>query len=345
MKKATFTFSHFLSFSLIALLTTAISAGELKASTQEIMVYTSRNEHLVRDIFRQYQEETGVRVRYRTGDPGQLIQTIMAEGENTRADIFMTVDAGNLWFAKERDILREVDSEILQNNIPSHLRDSDNHWFGLSIRARTIVYNSNNVEAQELSTYEALADEKWRRRLCLRTSGKVYNQSLVAMLIHELGLEKAREVVAGWMKNTVEIFSNDTSVLRAVAAGQCDIGIVNTYYYGRLINDNPSLPLKIFWPNQQEDQYGAHVNISGAGILKHSKNVEAAQAFLEWLSSKEAQNKFAQVNLEYAINNNVEQAPLVQSWGDFKHNTSFNLSLAGELQGQAVRLMHEVGYN
>lgn len=329
---------------ILSLLCLVFTLSITHAQEPSLMIYTSRNEHLVKDIFELYQQQTGVKIQYRTGDPGQLIQALLSSRENPPADILMTVDAGNLWFAQSQNLLMPVESEVLSHNIPNHLRDLDQSWFGLSIRARTLVYNTSKIEADQLSSYEDLANEKWKGRLCLRTSRKVYNQSLVAMLIHELGEEKAKEVVQGWVNNAVEIFSNDTSVLRAVAAGQCDIGIVNTYYFGRLLKDQPDLPLKLFWPNQH-DSYGVHVNISGAGVVKNSQNQRAAIDFLEWLSSEKAQQKFAQINLEYAINPEVEQAQEVLSWGDFKQNTSFNLSLAGKLQRRAIKLMHEVNYN
>ena len=326
----------FVAFTLNALL---ISNAYAK---KELVVYTSRKEHLVKDIFKKYSEKTGVEVKYKTGKAPALIQTIKAEGEQTAADIFMTVDAGNLWHAVKEGLLESVKSDKLVKNVPSHLREGDNKWFGLSVRARTIVYNTNKVKESDLSTYEDLADRKWNKKLCLRTSKKVYNQSLVAMLIHELGEEKAKETVKGWVENTVEIFSNDTAVLKAVAAGQCDVGIVNTYYFGRLKKEKPELALKLFWPNQKS--YGVHVNISGAGVVKNSKKKAEAVKFLEWLSSEEAQKEFAQVNMENAILSSVKQSPIVESWGAFKPNTSFKLEKAGQLQKKAIKLMREVKY-
>lgn len=311
-------------------------------SADKLVVYTSRKEHLIKDIFKAYEDKTGIQISYRTGDAGALIQALKAEGFNTTADLFMTVDAGNLWYAKSQGLFRPADSKKLQDAVPAHLRDPDLNWFGLSVRARTLAYNPKNVEDGELESYEDLATDKWKGRLCLRTSKKVYNQSLVAMLIHELGEVRAREVVAGWVDNVVEIFSNDTAVLKAIAAGQCDVGIVNTYYYGRLIKEDPELALKLFWPNQES--YGVHINVSGAGILKHSKNPQAAEKFLEWLASDEAQKSFAQVNMEYPVDPEAPQGELVESWGEFKPNTTFNLSKAGVLQKKALKLMHEVKY-
>lgn len=326
------------------LLIFAMLGSSYTAFSEELVVYTSRKEHLVKDIFKQYTEESGVKVTYKTGKAAALIQTLKAEGTKSPADIFMTVDAGNLWFAGNEGLLEPVSSSKLKRNVPFNLRDEKGLWYGLSVRARTIVYNPKKVGKGELTTYEGLADKNWKGRLCLRTSKKVYNQSLVAMLISELGREKAKSIVKGWVNNAVDIFPNDTAVLKAVAAGQCDAGIVNTYYFGRLIKKDPKLSLKLFWPNQEESNYGVHVNISGAGVLKTSKNKEAAKKFLEWLAGRKAQKSFAQVNMEYPINNMFPESDVTKAWGSFKPNKSFNLSSAGKLQKDAIKLMREVRY-
>tara|TARA_B100000886_G_scaffold335856_1_gene293665 strand:+ start:995 stop:1978 length:984 start_codon:yes stop_codon:yes gene_type:complete len=324
---------------IIALISILIT---FQATSQELVVYTSRKEHLVKPIFDQYTKKTNVKIKYRTGKDGVLIQTIRTEGENTAADILMTVDAGNLWFAKSQNILEKTDSKMLRSNIPPHLRDKDLEWFAFSIRARTIVYHEDRVKPDEIKSYENLASKKWKNRLCLRTSKKVYNQSLVSMLIHELGEEKAKKVVKGWVENAVTITKNDTKLLKAIEAGQCDVGIVNTYYLGRIQKKNPTFPVKIYWPNQST--YGVHINVSGAGIVKNSKNKKEAVKFLEWLSSKEAQSTFAQINLEFPIRQDVGRSPLTDSWGEFTANKNFNLNLAGEYQARSIKLMNEVGY-
>lgn len=227
-------------------------------------------------------------------------------------------------------------------NIPAHLRDPENAWFGLSVRARTIVYNTRKVDPTDLSTYEDLADAKWEKRLCLRTSKKVYNQSLVAMMIAEHGEAESEKVVRGWIANlATDPLSDDTRAMEFVAAGRCDVTLVNTYYYGRLMKKDPNLPLAIFWPNQNNS--GVHVNISGAGITRHSKNEKAAIKLLEYLSSKKAQNLFADVNMEYPVNPEIEPDPVVAAWGSFKQNP-MNIVKAGELQTTAVKLMDRAGY-
>lgn len=310
-------------------------------SASELTVYTSRKEHLVKDIFKQYEKETGTKIKYKTGKAGALIQNLKAESKSPVADIFMTVDAGNLWFASHEGLLEKTESKVLGSNVPDHLKDREQQWFGLSVRARTTVVNSKSFKGSEIS-YEDLATPAWKGKLCLRTSKKVYNQSLIAMLIKMHGYDKAKEIVGGWVKNSVDIFSNDTAVLKAVAAGQCEVGIVNTYYFGRLIKDDPKLPLKIVWPNQKS--YGVHVNVSGAGIVKNSKHQDEAKKFLEWLASAKAQKKFAQVNMEYPILDTAKLASEVEAWGKFKSNLKFNLTDAGKLQAKAIQLAQEVGY-
>jgi iron(III) transport system substrate-binding protein len=235
-----------------------------------------------------------------------------------------------------------VVSNSLQDNVPANLRDPDNRWFGLSIRARTIVYNTARVQPSELSSYEDLAAPKWKGRLCLRTSKKVYNQSLVAMMIARHGEAKTSEILEGWVANLATApFSNDTKTMQAIAAGQCDVGIVNTYYFGRLQKKDPEIKLALFWPNQ--DEAGVHINISGAGITQHAKHRDAAIQLLEWLSSKEAQQQFAALNMEYPVNPKVKPDDLVASWGEFKGD-ELNVALAGQLQTQAIKLMDRAGY-
>jgi iron(III) transport system substrate-binding protein len=311
-------------------------------SADELVVYSARKEHLIQPLFDRYTEETGVSIRYITDSAGPLLQRLKAEGSRTRADMLITVDAGNLWQAAQDGVLASVDSEVLEANVPEHLRDPENRWFGLSVRARTIIYSTERVDPSELSTYEALADPKWQGRLCLRTSKKVYNQSLVATMIARLGEDRTEEIVRGWVSNlAVPPFSNDTKTMEAVAAGQCDVAIVNTYYFGRLQKEDPDIALALFWPNQQSS--GVHVNVSGAGVTAHAPHRDQAVDLLEWLSRPEAQQLFAGLNMEYPVNPRVEPDPLVAAWGEFRADP-INVSEAGRLQEEAVRLMDRAGY-
>ena len=312
------------------------------AFAQEVVVYSARKEHLIKPIFEAYTQNTGVKIRYLTAKAGALVERLKAEGPNTPADMFITVDAGNLWHAAEEGVLSPVTSETLEQNIPAHLRDPQNRWFGLSVRARTIVYNKEKVDLSGLGTYEALGDLKWKGRLILRTSKKVYNQSLVASLIAEHGEATTEEIIRGWVANlAAPPFSNDTKVMEVIAAGLGDVGIVNTYYYGRLMKKKPGLTLALFWPNQNST--GVHVNVSGAGVTAHAKNRKDAVHLLEWLSSEEAQSLFADANMEYPANPRVKPHPVVAAWGEFKANP-VNVAMYGEYQAAAIRLMDRAGY-
>ncbi|HRH81677.1 MAG TPA: Fe(3+) ABC transporter substrate-binding protein [Thiobacillaceae bacterium] len=316
------------------------------ASAAEVVVYSARNEQLIKPLFDAYTRETGVEVKFVTDKEGPLMARLKAEGKNTPADLFLTVDAGNLWQAAQEGLLRPVNSTALKANIPAHLRDPDNEWFGLSVRARTVVFNRNRVKPGELSTYEDLADPKWKGRLCLRTSKKVYNQSLVAMMIWEHGEDQTEQIVRGWVRNlATDPFPDDTKALEAVAAGLCDATLVNTYYFGRLMEKKPNLPLAVFWPNQslKSRDAGVHVNVSGAGVTRHAKHEKEAVRLLEWLSSDKAQNLYADENMEYPANPRVKWDARVTSWGSFKQNL-INVAEAGKLQAKAVMLMDRAGY-
>ena len=309
---------------------------------ETLVVYSARNEQLIKPVFDAYTSATGVEIRFATGEAAVLIERLAAEGRNSPADILMTVDAGELWNASQRGLLRPIESPTLERNIPAHLRDAEGRWFGLSMRARTIAYSTARVDPASLSTYEALAGPEWKGRLCLRTSKKVYNQSLVATMIASRGEPATERIVRGWVGNlATDVFANDTQLLEAIAAGQCDVGIVNSYYYGRILKQRPDFPVKLFWANQGAG--GTHVNISGAGVTATSRNVAAATRFLEWLSAGDAQSHFAAVNMEYPANPAAAVDPLVKSWGEFQPSL-VNMIEAGRLQPAAVRLMDRAGY-
>ncbi len=330
-------------FTAIAALAAAVGlTGCGTGDDSELTVYSARQEHLIKPIFDRFTEETGIPVRYITDSAGPLMERLRSEGERTRADILMTVDAGNLYMAADAGLLRPVDSAVLRERIPEHLRDPEGRWFGYSVRARTIIYHPDRVDPANLESYEGLADRRWRYRLCMRTSQQVYNQSLVATLIAHHGEEHTEETVRGWVANFgADPFSNDTSVLNAIRAGQCDVGVTNTYYLGRLLRENPDLPLAVFWPNQ--DDRGVHINVSGAGITQHAKRPDDALILLEWLAGDEAQALFAALNLEYPAVEGVQWDPIVAGWGEFKADT-INVAEAGRLQRQATMLMDRAGY-
>lgn len=321
------------------------AANSTSEAVEPIVVYSSRNEHLIAPVFDLFTQQTGINIEYATDKAGVLIERIKAEGQNTPADVLITVDAGTLGFAANQGIFQPLNSELVNQQVATYLRDDNDYWTGLSLRARTIVYSSERVQPDQLSSYSALGEPQWQGKLCLRTSKKVYNQSLVAMLIAEQGEAAAEAVVASWVGNlAIDPLSNDTKVMEAIIAGQCDVGIVNTYYFGRLQSKTPDLPLALFWPNQTEgEQSGVHVNVAGAGILKHSKNAAQAKRLIEWLVSDAAQALFAGVNQEYPVNDQVAVDSQVASWGEFKQS-SLPLSQAYVLQPAAVKLMDRAAY-
>ena len=308
----------------------------------ELTIYTSRQPQLIEPIVEKFTLETGIKVNFLSGNAQELMERIDVEGDTSPADIFMTVDAGVLWQAAERDIFKSTNSKILEENIPSYLRDPEKRWFGLSKRARTIVYSNDQFNDNDFSTYEDLADPKWKGKLCLRTSKKVYNRSLMASMIDTYGFEKAKEVVTGWISNlATEVFSNDTNALKAVSSGQCGLTIVNTYYLARLLDDPQYNNLTLFWANQNDR--GVHINISGAGIVKTSKNKEAATLLLEYLSSEEAQDFYASANKEYPVLAGAMVHESIKDWGEFTED-NINVGKLGTLQKEAVFLAQEVGY-
>lgn len=318
------------------------ASGVQSANTDSVTVYSSRKEHLIKPLFEAFTKDTGIKVDYLTGKGGALIERLKLEGKNTKADMFMTVDAGNLWYAGTQGLFQETQTEALKSNIPSYLRDPEGLWTGLSIRARTIVYSTDRVNPSELSTYENLSSPQWEDKLCLRTSKKIYTKSLVASVIHNHGEDKAGNIISGWVNNLAATpNAKDSHVMNAILSGQCDVGLVNTYYFGRLIAKNPDAPLKLFWANQ--DTTGVHVNVSGAGVTKHAANAQGATQLLEWLSSAKAQAIYGSLNKEYPANQNVASDDVVSSWGVFKQD-NMNLAQAGVLQAKAVKLMQIKGY-
>lgn len=327
---------------IIAALVLGALSGSLQAA-EEVVVYSSRIDELIKPVFDAYTEETGVPVKFITDKEAPLMARIKAEGANTPADLLLTVDAGNLWQAEQMGILQPLNSEVAKANIPSQYRSSTDAWVGLSLRARTIVYSPERVEDGELSTYEALADESWDGRLCLRTSKKVYNQSLTATLIETHGAEKAEQILAGWVHNlAADVFADDNAVILAVDAGLCDVGIVNSYYYGRLHQQSPELKARLFWPNQADR--GVHVNLSGIGLTQYAPHPEAARKLVEWMTGEKAQRIFAEINMEFPANPTVKPSAEVAAWGAFRADT-LPVEVAGRRQAEAIRMMDRVGWN
>jgi iron(III) transport system substrate-binding protein len=324
----------------LLILTAGLLAGAATGHAAEVVVYSARH-YGQEAAFEAFTRKTGIQLKIFNGNTGELFERLKAEGERTPADVLLTVDAGNLWNAARAGLLSRVDSPELQANIPAHLRDPEQRWVGLTVRARTIVYNTQKVKPADLSTYEALGDPRWKGRLCLRTSSYIYNQSLLATMIKRQGEPRTEAIVRGWVANQPILINGDTKILESLAAGQCDVGLVNHYYLARLLAKDASFPVGIFWANQETT--GTHVNVSGAGITAHAKHRAEAIKFLEYLSSPEAQQMFADLSFEYPANPQAAVHKLVARWGKFKQDDS-NVASAGEYQAAATRLADRVGY-
>lgn len=310
----------------------------------ELVIYTSRKEHLIRPVLKVFEKkyEGQIKIKYFTDKAGVLLQKLLIEKQNSPADILMTVDVGNLYRAQKKGLFEKWNSSQLNKRIPAHLRDKQGHWYGFSIRARTIFYNQKKVSQEDLVDYASLAEPQWKGRVCLRTSKKVYTQSLVASFIYHYGAEKTEKIVSGWIKNlAAPVFSSDTKLLEAIDRGRCDVGVANSYYYGRLVKKAQAKNVKIFWP--KESRNGTHVNISGAGVLKNSKNKIWAHRFLNWLSGSKAQKLFAELNLEYPVVNKTSIDKIVKSFGSFKPD-KMPLVEVGKAQIAAIKLMDRLGY-
>ena len=318
----------------------ALSGAGVVEAADELVLYSARH-YGQEKAFEAFTKKTGIQIKTLNGDAGQLFERLKAEGDRTPADVLITVDAGNLWNAARAGLLAPVTSAELTRNVPAHLRDPENRWFGLAMRARTIMYSTKKVTAAELSTYEALGDPRWRGRLCLRSSGYIYNQSLLATMIKRHGEPRTEEIVKGWVANQPVIINGDTKILEAIAAGQCDVGLTNTYYLARILAKDPGFPVAPFWANQATS--GTHVNVSGGGVVAHGRNRANAVKLLEFLSGVEAQQLFADTSMEFPVNSKAEIHPIVRGWGSFKQD-DINVAAAGELQAAATRLADRVGY-
>ena len=326
---------HFLLASLLILIATApISA--------QINLYTHRHYDSDKILFEKFTKETRIKINVIKGSADQLIQRMISEGKNSPADILLTVDAGRLHRAKEAGVLQSINSKTINKNVPSEMRDPDGFWYGLTVRARVIVYAKDRINSNELSTYEDLATAKWKGKIAIRSSGNIYNQSLMASLIEANGSRRALRWAIGIRKNMARApRGNDRDQVRAVAAGLADIAIVNTYYLGILANSKEKKDrdvfnkVSVFFPNQ--NNRGTHINISGAGIAKYSKNKSDAIKFIEFLTSPEAQETFGKVNYEYPLFIENNKSDLLKSWGTFKADKQ-NLSILGIRNSEAVKL-------
>ena len=314
----------------------------------EINIYSHRHYDSDKILYKAFTEETGIKINVVKGGADQLIQRLISEGNNSPADILMTVDAGRLERAKKAGILQPASSKVLEKNVPIEMRDPEGYWYGLTVRARVIVYSKDRVKLDDLSTYEDLTNSKWKGRIVARSSSNIYNQSLLASIIAAKGKNKALEWAKEVRKNMARSpRGSDRDQARAVSAGLADVAIMNTYYIGILANSSDSSDREVaknvgvFFPNQKDR--GTHINVSGAGITASSKNKKDAIKFLEFLTMKRAQQVFGNVNYEYPLKIENNQSSLLKSWGSFKAD-KLNLSILGEKNSDAVKLFDRAGW-
>jgi len=330
------------------------SKKEDNASTQEtvkkqvVNVYTHRHYEPDQNIFKMFEEKTGIQVKVINASADELIQKMKMEGKQSPADVLITVDAGRLSRAKDDGLLQSIESEVLESRIPSHLQDVDNQWFGLTKRARIIAYAKDRVKPEELSTYEDLVNDKWKGKILMRSSSNIYNQSLMASIIANDGEEVARDWAKGIVANMARSpRGSDRDQVKAVVAGEGDIAIVNSYYIGKMLNSPDAEEVKtaqqvgLFFPNQ--DNRGTHINISGAGVARYAPNKENAILFIEYLISEEAQQVFTEANYEYPVLESVAPVKDIKDWGDFKEDT-LGLNKLGEHNKKAVLIFDEAGW-
>ncbi len=334
---------------LIASCTTSEQSNDSTSKDKEITLYTHRHYDTDKEIIAKFEKDTGIKVNVVKANADELIQKMESEGAQSPADLLISVDAGRLVRAKEKGLLQATDSEVLKKTVPENLRDADNQWFALTKRARIIAYDKEKVKAEDLSTYEALTDEKWKGKILIRPSSNIYNQSLLASIIANTDKEKAKTWAEGITKNMARTpKGNDRDQVKAVLAGEGELAIINTYYLGKLLNSEDENEVKagksvsIFFPNQ--DDRGTHINVSGIGIAKNAPNREAAVKFIEYLAGIEAQEKFAEANYEYPVNPEAKVSELLKSWGEFKED-KLALTKLGELNKDAVIIFDEVKWD
>ena len=331
--------------------TSLLSIASVSAQAAgEVNIYSARSEALIAPLLDTFSKEYDVKVNLVTGSADALLSRLQSEGTASPADLFISVDAGRLYRAKDAGVLQPFETKQLKEVVPSHLQDRDGYWYGLSQRARVIFYNPNTVSASSLSSYEDLADPKWKGKICIRSSSNIYNQSMVASMIDAHGEAKTLE----WIKGLVANFARppaggDTDQIKAAAAGVCDIAVANTYYFGRLGQSDKQEDrdvynaLSVFWPNQGEYERGTHVNVSGIGMTVSSKNKDNAIKLVEFLTNKESQKWYADVNNEYAVVEGITPPKSLAKFGDFKAD-NVSLSVLGENNRLAVKLMDQGGW-
>ncbi|MBI4182837.1 MAG: Fe(3+) ABC transporter substrate-binding protein [Proteobacteria bacterium] len=323
----------------VGLIAAAALASATATSAQEVNLYSYRQEFLIKPMLEAFTRETGIKVNIVYAQAG-VLERLKAEGPNSPADAVLTVDIGRLHDLAEAGLLRPVRSAVLDRNVPPQFRHPEGLWYGLTLRARVLYYAKDRIDPKELSTYEALADPKWKGRLCMRSSKHPYNVSLMASMIAAHGEAKALEWAKGLAANLArKPQGGDREQAKAIKEGVCDVALGNSYYMGAMVNDPAQRSwaeaIAIFFPNQGDR--GTHVNISGVGVTRGAKNLASAVRLIEFLSGEEAQELYAAKNFEYPVLEGVKWDPLVASWGRFKPDT-VSLEKIGRLNGEAIRL-------
>ncbi len=331
---------------VLAVLATWLPAPTLQAA--EVNLYSARQEALIKPLLDTFTERTGIQVNLVSAKADALLQRLKSEGRNTPADVLLTVDAGNLAAASEAGLFQPLRSDTVKKAVPAHYRDAQGLWTGLSLRARPIFYARDRVQPTQLSSYAALASPQWKGKICVRSSDNIYNQSMVAAMIANQGEARTEAWVKGFVSNLARPpKGGDRDQIKAVAAGQCDVAIANTYYYAEMLKSGDDAEraaaskVAVYWPDQQGR--GTHVNISGAGIVSHARNVANARRLIEFLVSNEAQAWYAENNQEYPVRNEVPVSETLKTLGTFKADRTA-MSKLGSNNARAVKLMDRAGW-
>jgi iron(III) transport system substrate-binding protein len=330
---------------LLAVLVAGAFVGIVIATSgddDDLVVYSARSHYGEEKPFETFEERDGLSTRIFGGEAPELYERLRSEGDETDADLLVTVDAANLWRAEQAGLLRPVRSAALQRGVPASLRDPEGRWYGLTVRARTIMRSTERVPPGQIATYADLGDPRWKGRVCLRSGTSDYNVSFVADRIAKDGEPAARRMVERWMANDPTILGSDVDVLNAIAKGDCDVGLTNSYYLGRELEEDPSFPVEPVWADQ--DGRGTHVNLSGIGVVAATDKPRQARRLLEYLGSSEQQQVLAANNHEFGVDPDVEPTKEIARFGSFKRDP-IDVRGAGRHLGDAVRLMNQVGWN
>tara|TARA_B100002019_G_C21246987_1_gene588916 strand:+ start:167 stop:1087 length:921 start_codon:yes stop_codon:yes gene_type:complete len=300
--------------------------------------------------YENFEKLTGIKVNVVKANADELIERLKNEGEKSPADLFITVDAGKLYRAKNLNLLQKINSETINKNVDDIFMDKDGFWTPITYRARILVYSKQRVKKEDLSTYQDLIDKKWRNRILVRSSSNAYNQALMSSIVANRGVEDAKR----WSSDLVKNFArdpkgSDRDQVKAIAAGQGDVAIVNSYYIGLLLSSEKEEELaagnavSVFFPNQGENESGSHINISGIGLAKHSPNKANAIKLMEYLTSEEAQKVYVNNSFEYPVNSMVEPSEIVKNWGEFRPD-SLDLNLLGKYRNDAILVFDKTGW-